>query len=93
MGNEQLLTEGKARLVDARHNGGFAVRIELFQKDGDFGINFKANSYEGESPSQEQLVELAKKETGCQNVAVHAVDVFFGFKEIRHNCSKANQGA
>lgn len=81
-------TEGKPRVVEERHLGGFATRIELYQKDGDFGINFKANSYKGESPTQEQLEELARKETGCENVEVHAVDVFFGFREIRHNCTK-----
>lgn len=84
----EIKTEGTQRVVEERHLGGFVTRIELYQKDGDFGINFKANSYNGGSPTQEQLEELARKETGCKNIEVHAVDVYFGFREVRHNCTK-----
>jgi len=86
MSNE--IREGNPKVVENRHAGGFVVRIEMYQKDGDFGINFKANDYNGESPTQEQLVEMARAETKCENVSVKAVDVFFGFKELRHNCTK-----
>jgi len=91
--SEDGRTEGTPRVVDERHLGGFAIRMDLSRKDGAFDVQFKANKYEGDSPTQEQLEALAKKETGCEDTETHAVDIFFGFKELRYNCSKGQKKA
>ena len=83
----EIVTEGSPKIIEARHNGGFIVRMGLSQENGDFKINFKANDYNGDTPTMDQITQLEKDETGCENVSVKAVDVFFGFKEVRHNCS------
>lgn len=80
------IREGKVRTVEDRHEGGFTVGEYLHQKDGDFGIRFKANPYDGGSPTGKQLAEIEMGEVNCKNVFIHWVDVHMTFKELRYNC-------